>query len=440
MSDDLLARWQPSAHDAWDLRKVGHLVRRTGFGASLGERLRFVQLGLQRTLAQLAGDVEAAGEADPLLESVLALGGLERVRGWRFHRMATARAPLRQRMSLFWHGHFATSNQKVQSERMMARQAELFDRLGLGRFDDLLLEVARDPAMVRWLDNDTNRKGQPNENFARELFELFALGRGHYSEQDIREAARAFTGWHLRGEQFRFFQALHDDGSKQVFGKQGSFGGEEVVAMTVRRPESARFLAARWLAWFVHPEPTAQEIAAFAAVYEREQRHVGRTLRVLLQSRLFFSPRAYRSLVKSPVDLTVGLVRSLGAQAAPRELARAAARMGQSLLEPPSVEGWHEHRGWITSASWLQRSNFAADLFAGRRAFALRPTPQALLAAATTPQERAELALRLLLDGEVSASGREAVLSFAATPAAREPQGAGALLHTVMTLPEAHLL
>jgi uncharacterized protein (DUF1800 family) len=292
--------------------------------------------------------------------------------------------------------------------------------------------------MVRWLDNDTNRKGRPNENFARELFELFALGRGHYTEADVREAARAFTGWHLDGECFRFAAGQHDGGAKTVFGHAGAFGGEQIVALTVQRPESARFLARKWLAAFVHPEPEPAEVEALARAYEANDRDVGRTLAALLRSRLFFSARAFRSMVAGPLDFVVGAVRSLGARAAPVRLAAAAAAMGQALGEPPSVEGWRGDRAWLTSATWLLRVNFAAELFAGRGGYALAPAPDALLADARTPDERADLALELLLDGVASDAARRALRAFAAGPAAQGRSGAGALLHAVLSLPEAH--
>ena len=434
---DLLAAFEPTAQDPFDLAKAGHLWRRAGFGGSLAERQAQVEMGVSKAVDQMFA--EGPGEdVDSAFEDALALADIPRIRAYRFWRMLRGRHRLRERMSFFWHCHFATSNQKVKSTSMMARQMATFDRLGLGTFDELLLAVSRDPAMIRWLDNDTNVKGRPNENYARELFELFALGRGNYTEQDIKEAARAFTGWHLRGESFRFLQGAHDKGDKTVFGKRGRFGGEDIVAMTVRRQASARFIARKLLAFFVHPEPTEEEIAALAALYQQKRRHLGNTLNVLLRSRLFFSNRAYRSRIKSPVDLAVCLVRSLDASVASLPLANAAGRMGQELLEPPTVEGWHEERAWVSSATWLLRGNFAARLFGG--GFKLSPSVDELFKNHATPAQRADLGLRLLLDDAIPDSARERILAFAKGPAVKGAGGVAVLLHAIQCLPEGQML
>ncbi len=437
MSDDLLRPWEPTAADPFTLARVGHLLRRAGFGAPLRLRQQLVRDGVEAALAVVA----PAGEpspADALLQEVVALGDIDRVRAWRVWLCLQGAHPLRERLSSFWHGHFATSNRKLLDPRAMALQQATLDRLGLGRFDDLLLALCRDAAMLRWLDNDTNVKARPNENFARELFELFALGRGNYTEADIQAAARAFTGWHVRDGQFHFAGWLHDRGDKTLFGQTGPFAGEDVVRITVARPESAEFLARKWLAVFVHPEPLPAEVTALAACYRDHDRDIGATLRVLLRSHLFFSPRAFRSLVKSPADFVLGLVRSLGGRAAPADLGRAMGEMGESWLEPPSVEGWPTGRAWLNTATWLRRSNFAADLLAGRRG-KLRPLPHELLAGLRRPEERVDAALDLLLDGVVSDDGRQRLLAFARSPAAQGDAGAAALLHATAALPEFQL-
>ena len=218
---DLLAPWEPSASDAFDLAKVGHLLRRAGFGASLPARRQFEEGGVAAAVDHVAGPGKV-GEADQArLPDAIAFGDIARVRAFRVWQALRAQHPLAQRVSYFWHGHFATSNQKLDDPRAMALQLATFDRLGLGRFDDLLAAMCRDPALLRWLDNDVSTKQKPNENFARELFELFTLGRGHYSEADIRTAARCFTGWHVRDGAFFFHARLHDDADKELFGRRG---------------------------------------------------------------------------------------------------------------------------------------------------------------------------------------------------------------------------
>lgn len=439
--DDPLAPFVPSDREPFDLAKAGHLLRRVALGASLRERRRAVANGLEATLAELVGE-DALAAPDPTLahlEDVIALGEIERVRAWRFLGLLRSPARLRVRMSLFWHQHFATSNLKVGSAALMARQQATFDEKGLGPFDELLLAASQEPAMLRWLDAESSRKGKPNENFARELMELFALGRGNYGERDVQEAARAFTGWQVRDGGFRDFAPWHDRGEKLVLGQRGAFRGEDVVRLVAREPASARFLARKLLACFVHPEPAEDEVLALAEVWRREGHHVGRTLRVLFRSRLFFSPRAYRSRVASPVEFTVTLVRSLGARVAPAALARAAAALGQTLLEPPSVEGWAEDRAWLTSATWLLRQNFVADLFANRRGFRLLPAPDALFAAAKAAAARSDLALLLILDGHLDSTARAKIEALAAAPEVAGPGGVATLLQAILSLPEAHL-
>ena len=445
---DPLARFEPTAADPFDLRKVGHLLRRAGFAASLPARRELVKAGLEAAIAYVAPAAEAASAAtapdaaqseEALLQQVMAFGEIERVRAFRVLLALQSARPLRERAACFWHGHFATSNLKLNDPRAMALQMATFDRLGLGKFDDLLLAMCRDAALLRWLDNDVNTKKQPNENFASELFELFALGRGHYTEPDEREAARCFTGWHVRDGVFRFDARLHDSGDKTLFGETGNFGGEQVVERTVARRECAEFLASKWLRWFVHPEPEQAEVDAVASAFEKSGRNVGDTLLVLLRSRLFFSPRAYRSKVKSPADFVIGTVRLLGARAAAADLARAMASLGETWLEPPSVEGWHGETAWLSPASWLLRSNFVADLLAGRRG-KLDPRPGSLWKGLSRPRDRAKAATLYLLDGDAGAedlAGLEAVAVEHA--AAGDDNNAAAVLHATACLPDYQL-
>lgn len=432
---DPLAPWEPSDGDTFDLRKVGHLLRRAAFSASLATRRSLQRAGVDAAIDHVAPASDHGLDAE--LPNVLAFDDAERVRAWRVWLAVRGAEPLRVRTSYFWHGHFATGNQKVGDARAMALQMELFDRAGLGTFDELLAGVCRDPAMLRWLDNDTNTRAQPNENFARELFELFALGRGHYTERDVREAARCFTGWHVRDGGFHLQRRLHDDGDKTVLGATGRFGGDDIVRLVVARPDCAEFLAAKWLRFFVHPEPEPAEIDALANCYVRNERRVGDTLKCLLRSRLFFSPRAFRAKVKSPADFVIGTVRCLGAQAAPATLAAAMSSMGETWLEPPSVEGWHGERAWLSPAAWLLRSNFVADLLARRRGN-LRPGPSALLGDRKSPTDQARAALLLLLDGEAPVEAAQQLAEVARAHADAE-DAAALVLHAAACLPEYQL-
>lgn len=441
MKDPLLP-FVPSAADPFDLAKVGHLLRRAGFGAPLAVRQRLARDGVDAAFAWLDGagaDTAAhARAAARWLDAAIAFGQSERVRAFRVWLASTSPLQLQQRVSYFWHGHFATGDQKLGDPRAMALQLATFDRLGRGTSDALFGAMCRDPALLRWLDNDVNTAARPNENFARELFELFALGRGHYTEGDVRAAARCFTGWHVHAGRFRFARHLHDDGDKELFGARGRFDGDDVLARTLPRRASAEFLAERWLRWFVHPEPQPDEVAALADVYVATARDVGATLAALLRSRLFFSPRAWRSKVKSPADFVVGTVRLLDARAAPAELARAMAALGETWLEPPSVEGWHGERAWLSDAAWLLRSNFVADLLA-RRHGKLAPAPGVSFAGLRSPAHVAHAAALVLLDGAIEPDDRERLEAVAAAQYADDERRAAAVLHAAACLPDYQL-
>lgn len=440
---DPLAPFEPSSRDPFDLRKVGHLLRRAGFGASLSRRRELQRQGFDAAIAAVTAGIDApparAPDDEALLQQAIALGDIDRIRAFRVWLCLRDGSGLRERISLFWHGHFATSNRKVADPRAMALQQATFDRHGLGPFDELCRQMVRDPALLRWLDNDVSTKGRPNENLARELFELFTLGRGAYTEHDVQQAARALTGHHVRDGGFHFASRFHDDGDKQLFGERGRLGADDVVRLALARPESAAFLAAKWLRFFVHPEPDQAAIDALADCYRSNDRHVGRTLQVLLRSRLFFAADSQRSKVKSPADFVLGTVRALGARAAPKDLAAAMAAMGEVWLEPPSVAGWEGERAWLSPATWLLRSNFAAELFAGRTG-KLAPGPATIFQGLKTPEHRAKAALLVLLDGDASQDSRERLEQFARSEAASGPGGDGALLHAATLLPEYQLL
>jgi uncharacterized protein (DUF1800 family) len=271
-------------------------------------------------------------------------------------------------MTLFWHNHFATSQQKVRLGQLMYRQNALLRRESLGNFAILLHEVAKDPAMLVYLDNAGNRKQAPNENFAREVMELFTLGEGHYAERDVKEAARGFTGWSLDREtgEFTNRRAWHDDGEKVVLGKSGRFDGDDVLDVLLARPETAQFVAAKLWREFVSPTPDVAEVARWGKTFRDERYEVKPLLRTILLSEAFWSPDARGALVKSPVDLVVGTLRTFSI--APFDLRPAVfacAALGQNPFAPPNVKGWPGGDAWITSSTLLGRKQFLERIFRG---------------------------------------------------------------------------
>ncbi len=352
----------PQTMPEWLAAGAAHSLRRIGFGASQQEIEGALQAGRETTIDELL----ARNACDPILDrglpSLLAAGKVQSLAAWWIARILDGGAPFVERIALMWHNHFATSFAKVDDARLMHDQVQLFRDHGRGDFRKLLRRVAKDPAMLLWLDGNENRLGNPNENFARELFELFALGLGAYDEKDVQEAARAFTGWGVDRRRFAFRERYHDAGEKQVLGSRGNFDGNGVLEIALAHPECPRWIARRLLVEFVHPRPRATEIDAWAKVLLEEDWNIELTCRRLFLSDLFLSPRARLSRISGPVELIAGAARSMGARPAPAALARASADMGQNLYQPPSVQGWTGGRDWIHAGTWLARHNSLVHL------------------------------------------------------------------------------
>lgn len=286
------------------------------------------------------------------------------LRGWWIHRMATTSRPLQEKLTLFWHGHFATGNTKVRDTRMMLRQNEMLRANAAGSFRDLLAGILTDPAMLVYLDNGENRKGHPNENFGRELLELFTMGVGNYTEQDIREASRAFTGWTNDVLEFRFDPATHDDGEKTFLGRTGAFNGDDIIDIILDTPVTADYISAKLYRFFVREELDDSTRVALGATFRDAGYELKPLLRRVFLSRDFYSPASYATQVKSPVHLVVSTYRKLGLTALPTipDFGRLTARLGQTLFNPPNVAGWAGGRTWITPASLLERGNLFRDV------------------------------------------------------------------------------
>lgn len=360
--------WQPSADDPWDVRKAAHLFRRAGFGATPDELSNAVKAGPEDCVEGLLKNTEEPAsylnEVDSLANASLATGKPQTLSAWWTHRMLSTPAQLLEKMTLFWHGHFATSAEKVQDAELMFAQNNLLRRYAFGDFAELLLEISRDPAMLIYLDSASNRKAHPNENYAREIMELFCLGEGNYSEQDIRELARCFTGWEVRRKKFRFNRYQHDKGSKSVLGETGEFGGEEGVRIVVSQESAAEFLAGKLVKFFVmdEPEPSPELLAPLAEELRTNGMQFRSVVRTILKSNLFYSNYAVGKKVRSPVELAIGFLRAMEGTTNSYELADAMQGLGQGLFYPPSVKGWDGGRTWINSSTLLGRSNLIRNL------------------------------------------------------------------------------
>jgi uncharacterized protein (DUF1800 family) len=285
--------------------------------------------------------------------------------------MLATDSPLSEKMTLFWHNHFVSSQQKVRFPKLLVDQNRLLRQQALGNFGTLLHAIARDPAMVLYLDSAQNRRAAPNENFARELMELFTLGEGRYGERDVKEAARAFTGWSIDRQtgDFRFYRFLHDGGDKTVLGRTGAFDGDAVLDILLAQPATAEFLTLKLWREFVSPDPDPAEAARIAAVLRQSHYAIRPWLRALLLSPAFWAPAHRGVLVKSPVEFLLGLVETLDvADVDPRVLALASRQLGQDLFAPPNVKGWPGGDAWIGSSTLLARRQMVEHMFRANEA------------------------------------------------------------------------
>jgi len=343
---------------------VAHLLRRTGFGPTAAEVDEAAARGYGQTVERLL-DFSAADPADaaalPSFTEERPRQAAEQLVSWWLGRVAATAHPLREKVAWFWMGHFATSIEKVRRAEYMARQYQLFHDHGTGDFLALTQAVAKDPAMLLWLDAATNVAAHPNENFARELMELFTLGIGNYTEADVKEAARTFTGWRAaaRTGEFTIARRQHDDGVKTLLGQTGPWGGEDAVRIIVGQPACAPFVVSRLWSHFAYPvtpaDPVVAELAGpFAATHD-----IGTLVRAMLLHPRFTSDQARTGLVKQPVEWLVGLARALNLPAGDRRFATALTALGQVPFAPPSVGGWPQNDYWLSTASTLARLRVA---------------------------------------------------------------------------------
>ena len=383
-----------------DIGLIAHLMRRAGFGANREQIGMHTNAGYHNTVEALLNPSEEDRMDDHLIrrfhpELSGMMGPNAPGQNW-LYRMATTSAPLREKMALFWHGIFATGYAKVIHGKALSDQTRMFRTFGMGSFKDLLIQLSKDPAMIIWLDNQDNHNGAINENFGRELLELFTMGVGNYTERDIKECARAFTGWtianreymELRSQRdsdwpygriawhFKYHPEDHDDGEKEFLGQRGRFNGEDIIHIICQQEATARFISRHLYSFFVSDEPPIPEwrytpptnpeaIDELTRVYFDSNYDISAMLRALFNSSYFQSQDSWYSKVKSPVELVAGVLRLTGEFNRPRreiiDRYFQASYMGQFLNNPPSVEGWHQGTDWLDTGTLVERVNFASQ-------------------------------------------------------------------------------
>ncbi|MDP6951784.1 MAG: DUF1800 domain-containing protein [Alphaproteobacteria bacterium] len=409
--------WQddltPIAPEDWSYDRAAHLIERAGFGATPAEIEALAAMTPDEVVRWLVnyesvpnGDLPAFDHSgifepglDPFPPSRPATTALARANGealgvrvkpdgnrrlqpvvnkffywlrasmletrrigyWWGNRMLATERPLEEKMTLFWHGHFATIESKVRDYRKMLLQNATLRQHATGNFGELLLAVARDPAMLAFLDAGVNVAGAPNENFAREIMEIFSMGVGNYSETDIREAARAFTGWYFDDLTFVVNTDQHDRGSKTVLGQSGNFDGADVVRIILEQPITAEYISARLYRFFVREELSPDLNAKLAAILRDADYELKPLLRAIFLSRDFYSAVSVGTHIKSPVELVISSYRKLGLRSLPGipDFNESTAVLGQALFWPPTVAGWAGGRSWVTPGLLLERGNFA---------------------------------------------------------------------------------
>jgi uncharacterized protein (DUF1800 family) len=405
--------------------QIAHLLRRAGFGATQSELDQYARLGfagaVDRLLQPEQVDDSAADQAlAPLAASLNGPKQIEAAKYWWLNRMLYTQRPLQEKLTLFWHNHFATANSKVNNSTLMLQQIQLFRDGGLGNFETLLQKVTRDPAMLIWLDNRLNRKAAPNENYAREVQELFTVGISNYTEQDVHEAARAFTGHTLdRTLTYVFNKNQHDAGAKTFEGQSGNFDADDILGILVRNPATARFITTKLFTWFVYDSPDASVIDRLAATFSGSGFDIRAVMRDIFTGPEFLSPQAYHSIVKQPVDYVVGSLKSLNVQNVGRDVTAVLRRMGQDLLNPPDVSGWRGGAAWINSSTLFERFNWGDRLAMGRDA--AKPyfddVPGQIQAlGATSPDALVDAYLGLFVDGDVTPEARQSLIDYLNTP------------------------
>ncbi len=439
-----------------DVQLMGHLMRRAGFGASRERLDELVEQGYDETVESL---LEAVDQPTRMTDNLIrryhpeysGMMGNQSPSGNWMYRMVSTDAPLREKVGLMWHGMFATGYSKLANGKVLHDQIRMFERQGMGSFKNLLMELSRDPAMIVWLDNSENHNGSVNENYGRELLELFSMGVGNYTEHDVKEAARAFTGWTIGNTEymtlksardsvwpygrlsfhFEYKEDDHDNGEKDFLGHKGNLNGKDIVDIICSQPAAAAFLSRHIYSFFVADEPPVPEwpykpprdpeaIAALSKVYFDSGYNITEMLRFLFKSDFFKSESARYQRVKSPAELVAGVLRLTGEFDRPKidmnPTNLQSTYMGQWLLNPPSVEGWHWGTEWIDSGALVERVNFASERLGNIDSPGVQKLVDRMLADSNGGSNAEELVVRALDElsiADISDKTRSALIEFA---------------------------
>jgi uncharacterized protein (DUF1800 family) len=364
--------WEPSDDEPWTPQRASLLIRRAGFAATEQELRSALSMKPDEILSSMMGQAPSAmaqtesfeSDSGELAKSVLAASDMKQLAAWWLYRMLHSPAPLIEKMTLFWHGHFATGGEKVLDVELMHTQNQLLRKNAVGDFQELVQGIAKDPAMLIYLDSVSNRKARANENFARELMELFCLGEGNYTEADVQQLAKCFTGWEIRRKQFRFNPYQHDDSKKMLLGNGDVESGENAVECVLASPHMPRFIVRKLFRFFVSDEgaPTDEFLAPLANRFTESKFSIEEVVRMILSSRLLLSEWSVGRKIRSPIELVIGWMRTMQCTTNMSFLAERLRGLGQSIFFPPNVKGWEGGRAWINSSTLVGRANLIYEL------------------------------------------------------------------------------
>jgi uncharacterized protein (DUF1800 family) len=347
--------------------RIQHLLRRTACGFRPGEWRQWADLGQEGALKRLVDYDDIPQTIEPLptdvLGNLVAANDVDSLKRYWLLRFCETSRPLEETMTLFWHGHFATSDYKVQNASIEWKQNELFRKHAMGNFRELIGEMAVDPAMLIWLDGNNSKKKAPNENFSRELMELFTMGvDGGYTEHDVKEGAKAYTGWSYDDDrnQVSFHPKDFNAQNKIYLGQEGNFGMDQALNIVARHPSTARFISKKLFEFFVHDDPPPEELERLSAIYFKTHYSIRELVRGVLSSPRFYSGEALYSRIKSPVQFATMMTKTLNLTYKwVGDIQNYTDSMGQQLLNPPNVKGWKQGRNWINTNTITARLNFA---------------------------------------------------------------------------------
>jgi uncharacterized protein (DUF1800 family) len=437
------AEYEPDAKQPWNLALAGHLYRRAAFGANWEQIQQALSEGPQRAIDKLLRPQSDTAQFNRTYDEYeAATGSVDQLRAWWLRRMIQTPHPLLEKMTLFWHSHFATNAAEVKNTQLMRQHVRLLRNQALGSFKTLLKGILEDPAVLLWLGAEANRKARPNKNFAHVILDNFTLGPDQYSEDDIQAVSRAFTGWFVLSSKLRYIPREHDGYEKQILGQKGNFTREDVLRIILEQPAISRRVVRRLYSWFISEteQPDENIISPLTDSFAKDY-DVLKLVETMLRSNLFFSKMAYRRRIKSPVEFAIGIIKAMEGMVSTTQLANDLAGLGQNLYNPPTIKGWAGGKHWINSTAVVARLNLVSALLQGTDPYGnkLNPWIVAERHECTTPESASQFLFDLFLQDNIDSEIFDELLKSHGWSEDDLEKSARSFAYAIITLPEFHL-